>query len=1028
MKKITKLLALVGMSLTASLQGQVFFSEYAEGTSNNKYLEIYNGSGSDVNLEDYLLVNCSNGCKDDGIKGAWQMTFLGVGPAKGNTSWYSTVVDESIRSCLHDDYVIFHKDGVFQNAMGDETFLEGWQHSGTGDICGAPAAPFDGKNLGTWKDNGDGTVTVYGQGSHIGIPKVHNGGETSDGTAKDSITYEYTITNDSSMVIEIEINNGAYWTFHYVKAMNTFEYDNSKLFSGKTLKSGEVFVIAHGSAQADIKAEGDVTHNFLSNGNDWYALWKKSDRTFVDEIGENTDEDNEPSAGWDVAGTTAATKDNTLIRKSYVKMGSTWSKSAGTTAANSEWVVSDKPTADYVSNDLGSFNTPVGAWKMIYLGVGPSKGDGSWYNSTSDPTATDIILSSNGDFQNFRGDCVKPDNGSWMDNEDGTFTVVGKANFVGIHKVFNGGETSDGSAANKDSITYEYEVYGGDTMQVDIEINNGAYWRFLYVRRAAPSPKRVVKFAVDMSGETVSSNGIHVAGSFQGWSPSTTTMTDAGNGIYEVHACVDVNTLVEYKFLNDNDWGGVESVPAISQKGHTNNGETNDNRWFWSGAGDDTLMLPAFVFGGSAPSGKYAVRLAVDLKSEDAVSADGVHVAGSIQKAAGFPEWNPSATQMVNLYNTNKIHEVILCVADGDYEYKFVNGNAWGKDESVPSSCATNNNRGVSVSAADVEAKLVCFGSCDACPGAPLTKFKAIFQIDMKKECNFEKVDIAGGKINGWAGGDFLTDDDMDGVYTITLELDSGVEIAHKVRKIDADGNISWEGGSDRKYFVHNDTTFAVRCFGLDEPCSGSVIAPADITFKVDMSNEIPEDTVYVMGSFTSPAWQSGALPMTPNVDNPDIYEVTVEKVCNEYFEYKFVNEPFDPGMNGETFPDTTDRACVKDNGVGGFNRHYTRTSDEATELFYVYNSCTMGSSMATKDIAKDVRISPNPASGVFYVTLKDAKVVSIDVMSLDGRIVRHTEANDSHVKVNVNGLNGVYLVNIQDQFGRSTVQKIVIQ
>ena len=1034
MKKITKLLALVGMSLTASLQGQVFFSEYGEGTSNNKYLEIYNGSGSDVNLEDYLLVNCSNGCKNDGIKGAWQMTFLGVGPAKGNTSWFSTVVDESTRSCLHDDYVIFHKDGVFQNAMGDETFLEGWQHSGTGDICGAPAAPFDGKNLGTWKDNGDGTVTVYGQGSHVGIPKVHNGGETADGTAKDSITYEYTITNDSSMVIEIEINGGAYWTFHYVKAMNTFEYDNSKLFSGKTLKSGEVFVIAHGSAQADIKAEGDVTHNFLSNGNDWYALWKKSDRTFVDEIGENTDEDNEPSAGWDVAGTTAATKDNTLVRKSTVSKGSTWSSSAGSNQANSEWIVTTKPSADELHGSIGEHKTTwwVGAWKLTYLGVGPEKGNTGWYNSTTDATATDLVFSDKGVFTNFKGDCVPSDKGEYIDNEDGTITIVGGPNFIGIPKVFNGGETSNGSPANKDSTTYEISFDGGDKLTADIYIktadNSDAYWRFIYERRIVPTPKRLVKFAVDMSGETVDSSGIHVAGNFQGWSPSTTTMTDAGKGMYEVHACVDANTLVEYKFLNDNDWGGAEKVPAISQKGHTNNGETNDNRWFWSGAGDDTLMLPAFVFGGSAPSGKYAVRLAVDLKSEDAVSADGVHVAGSIQKAAGFPEWNPNATQMANLYAKNKIHEVILCVDSGDYEYKFVNGNAWGKDESVPSSCATNNNRSVSVSDADVEAKLVCFGSCDACPGAPLTKFKATFQIDMKKECNFEKVDIAGGKINGWAGGDFLTDDDKDGVYNITVELDSGVEIAHKVRKIDADGNISWEGGADRKYFVHNDTTFAVRCFGLDEPCSGSVIAPADITFKVDMSDEIPEDTIYVMGSFTSPAWQSGAIQMTPNVDNPDIYEVTVEKVCNEYFEYKFVNEPYDPGMDGETFPDTTDRACVKDNGVGGFNRHYTRTSDEATELFYVYNSCTMGSSMATKDIAKDVRISPNPASGVFYVTLKDAKVVSIDVMSLDGRIVRHTEANDSHVKVNVNGLNGVYLVNIQDQFGRSTVQKIVIQ
>lgn len=40
----------------------VFISEYAEGTSNNKYLEIFNGSGADVDMSLFSLSICSNGC------------------------------------------------------------------------------------------------------------------------------------------------------------------------------------------------------------------------------------------------------------------------------------------------------------------------------------------------------------------------------------------------------------------------------------------------------------------------------------------------------------------------------------------------------------------------------------------------------------------------------------------------------------------------------------------------------------------------------------------------------------------------------------------------------------------------------------------------------------------------------------------------------------------------------------------------------------------------------------------------------
>ena len=39
---------------------ELFFSEYGEGSSNNKYLEIYNGTGSEIDLSDYAFPNVGN--------------------------------------------------------------------------------------------------------------------------------------------------------------------------------------------------------------------------------------------------------------------------------------------------------------------------------------------------------------------------------------------------------------------------------------------------------------------------------------------------------------------------------------------------------------------------------------------------------------------------------------------------------------------------------------------------------------------------------------------------------------------------------------------------------------------------------------------------------------------------------------------------------------------------------------------------------------------------------------------------------
>ncbi|MEC7654117.1 MAG: hypothetical protein VX548_04150 [Bacteroidota bacterium] len=120
-----------------------------------------------------------------------------------------------------------------------------------------------------------------------------------------------------------------------------YEYWNS-FPEGAVVAAGDVYVIAHPSADEFITAEADHFHLYLSNGDDGYALVQgtESDYTIVDMIGTW---EADPGAGWEVAGIANATKDHSLIRKSDVNNGNggDWASSAGTTAEDSEWIVLD---------------------------------------------------------------------------------------------------------------------------------------------------------------------------------------------------------------------------------------------------------------------------------------------------------------------------------------------------------------------------------------------------------------------------------------------------------------------------------------------------------------------------------------------------------------------------------------------------------------------------------------------------------------------------------------------------------------
>ncbi len=529
---------------------------------------------------------------------------------------------------------------------------------------------------------------------------------------------------------------------------------------------------------------------------------------------------------------------------------------------------------------------------------------------------------------------------------------------------------------------------------------------------------RKVKFSVDMTGQTVGSNGVHVAGNFQSWKPANTAMTKVGSSnIYTVIDNVPENSVVEFKFINGNDWPQAEGVPSFSQKGNSVNGGTNDNRWAFVAAGTDTLDLGAIVFGGTAPTGKYAVRLAVDMAKESSVSTDGVSVAGD------FQGWAPGKTRMANLFSAdNKIYEAIVFVSAGTYGYKFVNGNAWGKDESVQSACATSGNRTVTVSTADLTIGKICYGTCAACPTRAIPTYKVTFKVDMSTSCDFDTVDVAGGKINGWAGGTFLKKG-ANKIWSVTLTLDSA-EIQYKYRKIKGTSP-SWEGVANRVFVPHSDTTLALHCFDSYTQCT-PVPSASDITFKVDLTKEIIADSVFVIGSFTTPQWQAGKIKLTVDPMNSNYYSATVTKMCPGTFNYKFCNG--NPSTIGEDFPDTTQRSCVTANGIGGFNRGYTRTSASPVELFSVYNTCQLGGTTSVSRLTSEVTIAPNPAVGSFNVSLAGSKISKVVITSLDGRIVRSLSANEATINVNVNGLNGVYFVNITDNIGRTATKKIVLQ
>lgn len=516
-----------------------------------------------------------------------------------------------------------------------------------------------------------------------------------------------------------------------------------------------------------------------------------------------------------------------------------------------------------------------------------------------------------------------------------------------------------------------------------------------------------VTFKVDLGTATPSANGVHVAGSFQGWSPSATAMTQVGtSSIYEVTVSVAAGKY-EYKFVNGNAWGDDETPGA-----NCSIGSGNGNRWVEV---TGTTVLPAVMFGGCAPTGMNSIMVMVDMSTQATVN-DTISVAGS------FQGWSPGSTIMTDWFN-DSIYRTMVYVNAGDtIAYKFLNGAAWGTDESVPGACAVGGNR-QAIANADIIAGPYCFSQCVSC-FIPDT-FDVTIQVDLQNVCaSIDSVDIA-GPLNGWAGGDMMTDMG-NGIWEITVRQPEP-SFKFKARYF-ADGSSSpnWEGGGDKEPVFSSDTILPVRCFGADVygACTPKP-TPATITFRVDFanSNVTPASTVYLIADFTQ--WQTNAIALTPSTVYPGVYETVVPNFCPGEIFYKFVNGDVAVTANEEN---NGIDSCGVASGTGGWNRHFVRPDGNDYALQFIFDSCEALVIGLDENFLNDVVISPNPMRTFATLDLGEGNY-AIRIMDITGRIVREVKNATGSVTINRENMTaGVYFLTVTGEKGDTRTSKFIVE
>lgn len=364
-----------------------------------------------------------------------------------------------------------------------------------------------------------------------------------------------------------------------------------------------------------------------------------------------------------------------------------------------------------------------------------------------------------------------------------------------------------------------------------------------------------VTFQVDMSNEVISENGVHIVGTINDWDPGATQMFDAdGDGIYTVTLPLTSGSFQEFKFVNDNDWPGVETPGEICA--------INTNRYVY--VPFENVTLPAVDFNGCASSGVSNVTFSVDLNGETA-NANGVHLVGYVSG------WNPGILAMsVDPTNSN-IYSVTKQYRVGEYlEYKFVNDNDWPGAETPGSDCQISDNRFIVVPGEDIALTTVPFNGC---AGTAVT-----FQVDLLDATpSLNGIHLV-GNFNNWNPSNVLMTNSSGNIYskTFVFALEGAIEYKY-VNGIDFSvaetPGLPCSMNTNRQYFVGSTSeVLASTNFG---GCDFDYLTYKDEAWS-NSAGPVATDNVSIEGVYEDAGFECNDLYVYNNINPNASIEITV--------------------------------------------------------------------------------------------------------------------------------------------------------